>query len=64
MLNRANASDTDVSFLDLHLSISSFVSSKNAMTDFQIVIFHFLDGDDPPGTSLYEAQIYVKLIGL
>ena len=51
-LNKANASDTEAPFLDLHLSISNdFVSSKNynKLDDFvfDIVNFHFLDGDVP-----------------
>ena len=44
-LNKGNASDSEASFLDLHLSISNgFVSSKfmiNAMTDFDTVFFLF-----------------------
>ena len=45
-LNKANTSDTDAPFLDLHLSISNgFVSSKiydkRDDFDFDIVIFHF-----------------------
>ena len=45
-LNKANASDTDAPFLDLHLSISNgFVSSKiyekRDDFDFDIVIFPF-----------------------
>ena len=51
-LNKANTSDTEVPFLDLHLSISSgFVSSKiydkRGDFDFDIVNFPFLDGDVP-----------------
>ena len=46
-LNKANASDTEAPFLDLHLSISNgFVSSKiydkHDDFDFDIVIFCFL----------------------
>ena len=49
-LNKANTSDTEASFLDLHLSISNrFVSSKiydkRDDFDFDIVNFPFLDGD-------------------
>ena len=45
-LNKANTSDTEAPFLDLHLSISNrFVSSKiydkRDDFDFDIVIFHF-----------------------
>ena len=49
-LNKAKVSNTEVSFLDLHLSISDgFVKTKiydkrNAF-DFDIVNFPFLDGD-------------------
>ena len=51
-LDKANISDTEVSFVDLHLSIlDGFVSSKiyNKRNDFEfdIVNFPFLDGDDP-----------------
>ena len=51
-LNKANTSDTEASFLDLHLSISNgFVSSKiyDKRDDFyfDIVNFPFLDGDVP-----------------
>ena len=51
-LNKANSSDTEAPFLDLHLSISDgFVSSKiydkRDDFDFDIVNFPFLDGDDP-----------------
>ena len=51
-LNKANTSDTEAPFLDLHLSISNgFVSSKiydkHDDFDFDIVNFPFLDGDIP-----------------
>ena len=51
-LNKANTSDTEAPFLDLHLSISNgFVSSKiydkRDDFDFDIVNFPFLDGDVP-----------------
>ena len=50
--NKANTSDTEALFLDLHLSISNgFVSSKiydkRDDFDFDIVNFPFLDGDVP-----------------
>ena len=53
-LNKANASDTEAPFLDLHLSISNgFVSSKihdkRDDFDFDIVNFPFLDGDSYQG---------------
>ena len=49
-LNKANVSDTEASFLDLHLSISDgFVKTKiydkRDDFDFDIVNFPFLDGD-------------------
>ena len=50
-LNKANASDTEAPFLDLHLSISKgFVSSKihDKRDDFG-----FLDGDVPRSTSYW-----------
>ena len=55
-LNKVNTSDIEVTFLDLHLSISNdIVSSKNYGKrddfDFEIVNFPFLDGDVPRSTS-------------
>ena len=55
-LNKANTSDTEAPFLDLHLSISNgFVSykiyDKRDNFDFDIVNFPFLDGDVPRSTS-------------
>ena len=62
-LNKANASDTEAPFLDLHLSISNgFVSSKiydkRDDFDFEIVNFPFLDGDAPrrPSYGVYISQ--------
>ena len=51
-LNKANASDTEAAFLDLHLSISNDIVStkiydKRDDFDFEIVNFPFLDGDVP-----------------
>ena len=51
-LNKANTSDTEAPFLDLHLSISNgFVSpktyDKHDDFDFDIVNFPYLDGDFP-----------------
>ena len=64
ILNKANTSDTEAPFLDLHLSISkSFVSSKiydkRDDFDFDIVNFPFLDGDDPrrPSYGVYISQL-------
>ena len=63
-LNKANTSDTEPPFLDLHLSISNgFVSSKiydkRDDLDFDIVNFPFLDGDVPRSTSygVYISQL-------
>ena len=63
-LNKANTSDTEAPFLDLHLSISNrFVSSKIYDKcddfDFDIVNFPFLDGDILRSTSygVYISQL-------
>ena len=65
-LKKANTSDTEAPFLDLHLSISNgFVSSKiydkldDFDFDFDIVNFPFLDGDVPRSTSygIYISQL-------
>ena len=63
-LNKANTSDTEAPFLDLHLSISNgFVSSKiydkRDDFDFDIVNFPFLDGDVPrrPSDGVYISQL-------
>ena len=55
-VKKANTSDTEAPFLDLHLSISNgFVSSKiydkRDDFDFDIVNVSFLDGDVPRYTS-------------
>ena len=51
-LNKANTTDTEAPFLDLHISIANgFLSSKiydkHDDFDFDIVNFPFLDGDGP-----------------
>ena len=63
-LNKANTSDTEAPFLDLHLSISNgFASSKiydkRDDFDFDIVNFPFLDGDVPrrPSYGVYISQL-------
>ena len=66
-LNKANTSDTEAPFLDLHLSISNgFVSSKiyDKRNDFDsdIVNFPFLDGDVPSPTSY--RFTFLNLFGL
>ena len=55
-LGGANASDTEATFLDLHLSVSGGVVStkiydKRDDFDFEIVNFPFLDGGIPRSTS-------------
>ena len=62
--NKANTSDTEAPFLDLHLSISNgFVSSKiydkRDDFDFDIVNFPFLVGDVPrrPSYRVYISQL-------
>ena len=63
-LNKANVSDTEASFLDLHFSISDgFVRTNNYDKrddfNFDIVNFPFLDGDVPRSTSygVYISQL-------
>ena len=63
-LNKANTSDTEAPFLDLHLSISNgFISSKiydkRDDFDFDIAYFPFLDGDVSRSTSygVYISQL-------
>ena len=63
-LNKANTSDTEAAFLDLHLSISNDIFStkiydKRDDFDFEIVTFPFLDGDVPRSTSygVYISQL-------
>ena len=63
-LNKANTSDTEAPFLDLHLSVSDgFVSSKindkSDDFDFDIVNFPFLDDDVPrrPSYGVYISQL-------
>ena len=55
-VNKANTSDTEAAFLDLHLSISNdIVSTKNYDKrddfDIEIVNFPFLDGNVPHSLS-------------
>ena len=63
-LNKANTSDTEAAFLDLHLSISNDIVStkiydKRDDFDFEIVNFPFLDGDVPRSTfyGVYISQL-------
>ena len=54
-LNKANVSDTEASFLELHLSISdgfkTKIFDKRDGFDCDIVNFPFLDGDVPRSTA-------------
>ena len=63
-LNKANTSDTEAAFLDLHSSISNDLVStkiydKHDDFNFEIVNFPFLDGDVPRFTSygVYISQL-------
>ena len=59
-LNRANSSDTEAPFLDLNLcTVSTKIYDKRDDFDFDIVNFHFLDGDVPRRTSygIYISQL-------
>ena len=64
-MNKANTSDTEAAFLDLHLSISNIyivstkIYDKPDDFDFEIVNFPFLDGDVPRSTSygVYISQL-------
>ena len=65
-LNKANTSDTDAAFLDLHFSISNDsvsikIYDKCDDLDFEIVNFPFIDGDVPRSTS---ESIYLNSIVL
>ena len=60
-LNKANTSDTEVAFLDLHLSISNDIVStkiydKRDDFNFDIVKYPYLEGDVPRSTS-YDVYI-------
>ena len=63
-LNKANTSNTEAAFLDLHLSISNDIASTKIYDkcddfDFEIVNFPFLDGDVPRSTTygVYISQL-------
>ena len=58
-LNKANTSDTETAFLDLHLTISNDIYDKRDDFDFEIVNFPFLDGNVPCSTSygVYISQL-------
>ena len=62
-LNKANSSDTEAPFLDLHSTISNgFVSSKlyDKRDDFDIVNFQFLGA---PSYGVYISQL-IRLVRL
>ena len=63
-LNKVNVSDSEASFLVLHLSISdgfvkTIIYDKRDDFDFEIVNFPFLDGDLPrkPSYGVYISQL-------
>ena len=58
-LNKANTSDTEAAFLDLHLTISTKIYDKRDDIDFDIVNFPFLNGDVTRSTSygVYISQL-------
>ena len=63
-LDKANTSDTEAMFLDLHMSISNDTVSTKIYDkcddfDFEIINFPFLNGDDPHSTSygVYISQL-------
>ena len=63
-LNKANTSDTEAAFLDMHLSMSNDIVStkmydKRDDFDFEIVNLPFLNGDVPRSTSygVYISQL-------
>ena len=61
-LNKANTSNTEAAFLDLHLSISNDINAtkiNDKRDDFDIVNFPSLDGDVPRSTSygVYISQL-------
>ena len=63
-LNKANVSDTEALFLDLHSYISDgfikiIIDDKRDDFDFNIVNFPFLDGDVP---RLASYGIYISLL--
>ena len=68
-MNKANTSDTEALFLDLHLHVSiskgfvfSKIYDKRDNFDFDIVNFPFLDGDVPqrPSYGVYISHLIRK----
>ena len=64
--NKASTSDTEATFLDLHLSISNDIVSikiydKRDDFDFEMVNFPFLDGDVPRSTTEYSSNLLEHL---
>ena len=63
-LNKANTSNTEAAFIDLHLSISDNIVSTNIYDkcddfDFKIVNFPFLDGD---GVYIYQLIRFARAL--
>ena len=61
-LDKANTSNTEAAFLDLHLSssidiVSTKIYDKRDDFDFEIVDFPFWDGDVPRSTSY---RVYIS----
>ena len=56
-LNKANTSDTEAAFLDLHLSISNDIVSTKIYDKRDNFDFDFLDGDVPRSTSY---RVYIS----
>ena len=69
-LNKANTSDTEAAFLDLHSSISNdiFVSTKIYYKrddfDFEIVNFPFLDGDVPRSSLSLNSFVLIEHLAM
>ena len=69
-LNKTSSSDTEAPFLDLNLSISngivsSKISDKQDVFNFEIVNFPFLDGDVPrpfPMVNIFRSLFICKSV--
>ena len=64
-LNKADTSDTETTFLDLHLStsydiVSTKIYDKRDGFDFEIVNFPFLGGDVPRSISYEVYSVYLS----
>ena len=67
--NKANTSDTEAAFLDLHLSISNDIVStkiydKRDDFAFEMVIFPFLNGDVPLSLHRMESESLNSFVSL